>query len=100
MARRRAAKTPDYQPVVVMVLVTVALGLVGAWLARRFPIAGLAAAYAVLAACLGPNALRYAAETMRVLALPQVVALLCIVFAVTGPHDTEIHALSAPNADL
>ena len=95
-----AAKTPNYQPILVMVLVTIVLGLVGAWQARRFPIAGLAAAYAFLTACLGPNALRFVAETMRVLALPQVVALLCIVLAVTGPRDIEIHALSAPNPDL
>jgi hypothetical protein len=95
-----AAKTPNYQVVVGMVLVTVVLGLAGAWRARRFPIAGLAAAYAVLAACLGTNALRYEAETMRVLALPQVLALLCIVVAVTDRHDAETHALSASNAAL
>jgi hypothetical protein len=95
-----AAKTPNYQLVVAMVLVTVVLGLAGAWRARRFPIAGLAAAYAVLAVCLGTNALRYEAETMRVLALPQVVALLCVVLAVTDRHEAETHALSASNAAL
>jgi hypothetical protein len=74
--------TPDHVAVVSAVLVTVALCCIGAYFARDLPIGGFTAALAVLFLCLGPNALRYSAETLRLLSLPQVFALLCIAVAI------------------
>jgi hypothetical protein len=41
----------------------------------------LAGVFAVLSICLGPQALRFQGETMRVLVVPQVFALLALAFA-------------------
>lgn len=94
------ARSPDYQVIVLVVLATLALGVAGAWCARRFPIGGLAASYAVLTACLGPLALKYEGEALRVLAAPQVFALICVTLARTRHLVDEVEPLSAANADL
>jgi hypothetical protein len=75
-------RTPDHVAVVTIVLVTVVLCCVGAFVARDLPIGGFTATLAVLFVSLGPNALRYSAETLRLLSVPQVFALLCIAVAI------------------
>jgi hypothetical protein len=97
-------KSPDHVIVVVMVLATIAIGLAAAWTARPFVGAGFAAVFALFAACFGANALRYEGDTLRLLALPQVFALLCLVVGWSAlraerPDRADL-ALSARNTDL
>ena len=75
-------QTPDHVAVTAMVVVTIALCCVGAFVARDLPIGGFTAAMAVFFLCLGPNALRYSEETLRLLSVPQVFALLCVAVAI------------------
>lgn len=99
-----AARTPDHVVIVGMVLATIAIALVAAWLARQFVVAGFAVAFAGLAACFGPAALTYEGEVLRLLAVPQVFAVVCLVVAWSAANRSkttaEKLALSAPNADL
>jgi hypothetical protein len=77
-----AHHTPDYALNSLVVVTTFVVGLVAAWVARDwFPVAGITCAYAVLTACVGPSAVYYEGELLRVLIAPQVFALLCIVYA-------------------
>jgi hypothetical protein len=102
-----AEHTPDHVSVVSLVLVTIGLCCIGAFAGRRWPIGGLAAALAVLVACLGDNALRYSEETLRLLIFPIVVALLCIAVGAarawisrSGVRPLEEHGLFVDNASL
>jgi hypothetical protein len=74
--------TTEYANVVTAVLLTVVACAVGAFVARDLPIGIFTALLAVLFLCLGPNALRYSAEALRLLILPQVFAVLCIAVAI------------------
>ena len=78
-----AQHTPDYRIVVTMVLATALLGAVAAWMVRGTPLGTLAAAFTLLSVCLGPQALRFEGETIRVLVVPQVFALLALVQAIS-----------------
>jgi hypothetical protein len=74
--------TRDHVAVAAIVVITVVLCCIGAFVARDLPIGGFTATMAVFFLCLGPNALRYSEETLRLLSLPQVFALLCIAVAI------------------
>lgn len=93
-----AARAPDYQLTVAMVLVTALLGACAAWIARRNPLGALAGLFAALALCLGPSALRPQGETIRVLVVPQVFALLALASAL-GSRSTfvTLHRARTPS---
>ena len=76
--------TPQHVAVVSVVLVTVALGCIGAYAARGLALGGLAAVFTALTACLGENTLAFSAETLRLLVVPQVFILLCLAVAMHG----------------
>jgi len=84
MHRVFSERTPHHVAVISIVLVTFVLCVVGAFVARRFPIGMFTGALAVLTVCLGENALRFPEETLRLLVVPQVFALLSIVIAMTA----------------
>ena len=99
-------RTNDHAAVLTVVIVTVALCCIGAFVARDLPIGGFTALLAVLFLSLGPNALRYSAETLRLLSVPQVFALLCIAVAIgrrlrpqrdPAPGQTELPSSGARN---
>ncbi len=73
-----AAHSPDSGTVVVMLLVTVALGLAAAWVARGTQLGGLAAAFALPTVCLGVQALRFEGEALRLLVVPQVFSIVAL----------------------
>jgi hypothetical protein len=63
---------------VAIVMATIVLAGIGAWLSRETPIGGLAAVYAFVTLCLGPEALRLFGEGLRVLLVPQVFGILAL----------------------
>jgi hypothetical protein len=75
--------TPDAGVVVSLTLATLALCLAAAWLGRGLPVAGAALAFAAMVVCLGPNALAYLGETLRLIAVPQVFSVLALTIAAT-----------------
>jgi hypothetical protein len=77
-------RTPDHEAIVAMLLITVALGAGAAWIARGTQLAGLAAAFALPAVCLGTQALRFEGEAMRLLVVPQVFAVVAIAAMCSG----------------
>jgi hypothetical protein len=79
-----SARAPDYQAIVAMLLVTVALGVAAAWIARGTQLGGLAAAFALPSVCLGVQALRFEGEAMRLLVVPQVFAVSAIAATCSG----------------
>jgi hypothetical protein len=91
---------------------TIAVGAAGAWVARRTQIGVLAAIFTFLAVCLGPFAMRFVGETLRVLLVPQVFGVLALVIGLCGRRrdsapvpvplatDPVPVALSARDADL
>jgi hypothetical protein len=64
--------------VTALVLFTAVFGVAAAWWARRIPIAGAAAAFSLFALCTGPTTIAYLGETLRLLIIPHVLALLCV----------------------
>jgi hypothetical protein len=78
--RSTLAHPPLDAPVILGIFAaTVVLGGVGAWFARGSAIGGLAALYTCLTLCLGPEALKFLAETLRVFLMPEVFGLLALV---------------------
>jgi hypothetical protein len=82
--RAVAGDTPNIAVILPATLVTAALGLGGAWIARGSRVGALAFVYAALTLCLGKEALFYLLENARVIAITQVFAILCIVVAISG----------------
>jgi hypothetical protein len=87
-----SARTPDYQAIVAMLLVTIVLGVAAAWIARGTQLAGLVAAFALPAVCLGVQALRFEGEAMRLLVVPQVFAVVAIAAMCSGRNRFERRA--------
>jgi hypothetical protein len=79
-------------PVILAVLAaTVVLGAAGAWYGRGTQIGTLAALYTVVVLCLGPEALKFIGETLRVFLLPEVFGLLALVIGLhrrAKPRET------------
>ena len=73
---------PDATAVVVVIVATAVFAVVAAYAARDIPLAGATAAFGVLALCAGPETLKYLGETLRLLIVPQVLAIICVVYAV------------------
>jgi len=74
--------TPHHSATILaLTSVTIVAAAVAAWVARRSPIGGVAAAFGCLTVCLGPNALRFGFEIGRLLAPAQVFALIAIATA-------------------
>jgi hypothetical protein len=69
--------------VALLLIATAAFGVAAAWWARRLPIAGAAATMSLFALCTGPNTIQYAGDTLRILVLPHVLAILCCAYAVS-----------------
>ena len=90
-----AALTPNIGLVTGAVAVTVVLGVLASWAGRGSRIGALAAVYTVLTVCLGRNALAYLLENARVMAVTQVLAVLCLVVAVCGWAAHKGHEKSA-----
>ena len=63
---------------------TVAVAAGGAWAARGSGIGLLAALCTLLTLCLGPEALRYIGETVRVFLLPQLFGGIALVVGLLG----------------
>jgi hypothetical protein len=79
-----AAPTADSGTIVLVLLVTLALGGAAAWVARGTPLGGLVAAFALPAVCLGAQALRFEGEALRLLAVPQVFAVIALATMCSG----------------
>ena len=90
-----AQKTPDHDTVVTIVLGTFVLCAAGAFAARRFPLGGLTAALAVLTVCLGVNALRYSEETLRLLTVPLVFAVLALAVGIASGRFPILRRVAA-----
>jgi hypothetical protein len=89
--------TFDYLIIVAMVLATALLGAVAAWMARGTALGALAGVFAVLTICLGPQALRFEGETIRVLVVPQVFALLALTEALSRRGSfVSLHRARSP----
>jgi hypothetical protein len=67
-----------------VVVATLVLGAAGSWVARWSQIAALAALYTLLVLCLGPQALKFFGEVIRVLLLPEVFGLLALVIGLSN----------------
>jgi len=87
--------------IVGLLTVTIVLGAVGAWAARGTELGLLAALLTLMTVCLGPVALRYVGETVRVFLTPEVVGglALCVGLARRAPSRAapemqRDHALS------
>jgi hypothetical protein len=66
---------------VIVCVATAMIGVGAGWRLRRSYLGSATLALSVLALTLGPNALRYLGDSLRVLALPQVFAILAAVVA-------------------
>jgi len=74
----------DAAIVTIILVTTVVVGVGAAWFARAIPIAGATLAFAVLTASAGPNTINYLGDALRILVVPQVLSIICIVWAVTS----------------
>jgi hypothetical protein len=72
----------DARLAVAVAVATVMLAVFVGWRARAILAGAGAVAAAVLPLCLGPNALQYLGETLRILAFPQVLALVALAYLV------------------
>ena len=96
---------PDTRTIVAIVLLTVVFGAFAAWVARDTQLGLLAAAFALPSICLGVQALRFEGETLRLLAVPQVFAVVALAAMLSGPNrlarrrarDTEGRHVDAPS---
>jgi hypothetical protein len=79
--------------VTALVLVTSAFGVTAAWWARRLPIAGAAGAFSLFALCAGPTTIQYLGETLRLLVIPQALAILCFAYAVCSRSNRDADAV-------
>ncbi len=82
-----AHRTGDDTVLLAIVVVTIALGATGAWLARGTLIGGLAAVYTLVSVCIGSEGLRLFGEGLRVLLIPQVFGMLAIA---VGVHARKV----------
>jgi hypothetical protein len=80
------AQSPNHVFIVTVTLLTFVLGTVASWCARRYWIAPITAAFTGLILCYGPSALYYVIESLRLLSVPTVLAILCLVTALSS-HD-------------
>jgi hypothetical protein len=74
-------RTPNHNFIVTVTILTFVLGLIASWVGRRYWIAGVTFAFTILTACFGRSALYYVLENLRLLALPTVFSILCLVCA-------------------
>jgi hypothetical protein len=81
-----SAHFPNHTVTIAMTASTFALGVVASWAARRCWIAPITAAFTALIACYGPSTLYYLLENLRLLSVPTVLAVLCLVVA-TSPRE-------------
>jgi len=79
------AHSPNHSFIVTVTLLTFLLGVLGSWSARRYWIAPITAAFTTLIPCYGPSALYYVIENLRLLSVPTVLAILCLVTAFSSP---------------
>jgi hypothetical protein len=81
-------------------IATLLLGFAGAWVARGTQISALAAIYTLLVLCLGPQALKFFGEVIRVLLLPEVFGLLALVIGLSARrramHSEMRHSEARP----
>jgi hypothetical protein len=75
------ANSPNHTFIVTVTLLTFAIGVAGSWAARGYWIAPITAAFTALIPCYGPSALYYVLENLRLLSVPTVLAILCLVIA-------------------
>jgi hypothetical protein len=75
------AASPNHTFIVTITLLTFALGAIASWAARRYWIGPITAAFSALILCFGPSALYYVVENLRLLSVPTVPAILCLVVA-------------------
>jgi hypothetical protein len=95
---------PDFRTTVGLALATVVLGVAAAWVARSIPLGALAGAFALPTICLGVQALRFEGEAIRLLAVPQVFALVALAAMLSGPNrlarrrarDTDARDVAEP----
>ena len=91
------AHRPDYAAVVFAgLVVTIALGVSGAWFARGTQMGALAGLYTLVTISLGPQALKFVPESARVFLVPQVFGLLAVVIGLTARRRSEHRARAAP----
>jgi hypothetical protein len=77
-------QSPNHAFIVSVTLATFAFGAVASWAARKYWIGPITAAFTVLTACFGRSALYYVLENLRLLSVPTVLAILCLVVARSG----------------
>ncbi len=75
------SRSPNHSFIVAVSLATFVLGVGASWAARRYWIAPITAAFSMLILLYGPSALYYVLENLRLLSLPTVLAIVCLVVA-------------------
>ncbi len=104
LARALAAHTPNIGLVTEFFVITVVVGAVAGLVARATLVGTLAALYAAVVVCLGKLSLTYLFESLRVMEVAQVFAVLAIAVAMSGPRHSRLpepvaSAASAGSAD-
>jgi hypothetical protein len=93
--------------IVGLLVVTLLVGAAGAWAARGTRLGALAALFTLMTMCLGPEALRYIGESVRVFLVPEIFGGLAIVIGLCPREprpevadDRRHHALFVRTPDL
>ncbi len=71
--------SPNHTFIVSVTVLTFVLGAIASWLGRRYWISGVTFAFTVLTACFGRAALYYVVENLRLLSVPTIFSILCVV---------------------
>ena len=73
------SSSPNHTFIVTVTVLTFALGVVASWAARRYWIGAITGVFTLLTACFGRAAMYYVLENLRLLSVPTVLAIICLV---------------------
>jgi hypothetical protein len=82
-------QSPNHSFIITASILTFALGAVASWAARKYWIAPVTAAFTALIACYGPSAVFYVLENLRLLSVPTVLAIVCLVAALSRREHSD-----------
>jgi hypothetical protein len=91
--------TADAGVIALITLLTAVLAITAGLLVRRTPLGGATLAFGVLTLCLGPDALHLEAETLRVLAVPQVFTIVAFIAAYASARRYEADTIAAASEE-
>jgi hypothetical protein len=86
--------------IVGLLAVTIVVGAAGAWAARGTGIGLLAALFTLMTLCLGPEALRYIGETVRVFLVPELFGGLALVIGLSVRERNRAEPAPQPEHEL